>query len=52
MSIKALKSVRSLLLEEATRRKGKVSGYNLKLLTEHYLNEVIKKLEVKNSGVK
>ncbi|MBD2628092.1 P-loop NTPase fold protein [Trichormus variabilis] len=45
-----LKSVRSLLLDEATRRKGKVSGYRLNFLTEHYLNDVIEKLEAKETG--
>nr|WP_085960606.1 P-loop NTPase fold protein [Cylindrospermum stagnale] len=44
-----LKSVRSLLLEKAECKKGKVSGYWLKFLTEHYLNEVIQKLEAKSS---
>ncbi|WP_375496341.1 hypothetical protein [uncultured Nostoc sp.] len=47
-----LKSVRRLLLEEANCRKGKVSGFSLELLTKHYLNEAIEKLEAKSSGMK
>lgn len=42
-----LKSVRELLLEEVNRKKGKVSGYSLKLIIEHSLNEAIQKLEQK-----
>lgn len=44
-----LKSVQSLLLEKVSHRKGKVSGYFLELMNEHYLNEAIKKLEAKIS---
>ena len=40
-----LKSVRNLLLEEANRKTGKISGYNLKLLIETYFDEAIEKLE-------
>jgi hypothetical protein len=40
-----LKSVRSLLLEEANRRKGKLSGYRLESLIKHNLDEAIQKLE-------
>lgn len=47
-----LKSIRDLLLNEANNRKGKVSGHSLKLITEHYLNKAIEKLEVKGTGLK
>lgn len=40
-----LKSVQRLLLEEASRNKGKVSGYNLESLNKTYLSEIIEKLE-------
>ena len=46
-----LKSVRDLLLKEADTRKGKISGYCLKLLTKEYFNQAINKLE-KGAGVK
>ncbi|BAY49347.1 hypothetical protein SAMD00079811_69760 [Scytonema sp. HK-05] len=46
-----LKSVQSLLLEEASSRKGKVSGFVLESLTKHYLNGVIEKLEKNRSQV-
>lgn len=46
-----LKSVQSLLLEEVSSRKGKVSGFVLESLTKHYLNGVIEKLEKKRSQV-
>ncbi|MBW4650962.1 MAG: KAP family NTPase [Kastovskya adunca ATA6-11-RM4] len=44
-----LKSVYSLLLNEANQKKGKVSGYVLENETQHYLDEVIKKLEAKKN---
>ncbi|NET55546.1 MAG: NTPase [Symploca sp. SIO2E6] len=40
-----LKSVRSLLHQEAINRKGKLSGYRLRALIEQNLNETIKNLE-------
>ncbi|MDJ0737602.1 MAG: P-loop NTPase fold protein [Nostocaceae cyanobacterium] len=41
-----LKSVQNLLLEEANRKTGKLSGFKiLKFLIEPYLNKAIKKLE-------
>lgn len=42
-----LKSTRSLLHEEASRRGTKVSGYNLKLLIRENLDKAVEKLEVK-----
>jgi hypothetical protein len=42
-----LKSVKALLLEEADRREGRVSGFRLRLLDKHYLSKAIEKLEVK-----
>ncbi len=47
-----LKSVRCLLLLEVSHRQGKLSGYFLKSYIEHYLNEVITKLEAKTKEVK
>jgi GTPase SAR1 family protein len=44
-----LKSVYSLLINEANSRKGKVSGYVLENETKQYLDEVIKKLEAKKN---
>lgn len=46
-----LRSVETLLLEEADRRKGKLSGFCLRLLDTHYLKGVIEKLEVKRREV-
>jgi len=46
-----LKSVQSLLLEEVSSRKGKVSGFVLESLTKHSLNGVIEKLEKNRSQV-
>jgi hypothetical protein len=46
-----LKSVQSLLLEEVSSRKGKVSGFFLESLTKHSLNGAIEKLEKKRSQV-
>ena len=40
-----LKNIQSLLLEEAARRKGKLSGYRLELLNKEYLNKAIETLE-------
>lgn len=40
-----LKTIRQMLLDEASRRKGKLSGYALKLLITERLNPIIKKLE-------
>ncbi len=40
-----LKNIQSLLLVEAARRKGKLSGYRLELLDKEYLSQAIKKLE-------
>ncbi|WP_414620820.1 P-loop NTPase fold protein [Calothrix sp. CCY 0018] len=45
-----LQSVRDLLLKEADTRKGKISGYCLKQLNEHYLNKAIEKFEKKTQG--
>ncbi|MGD1873485.1 MAG: P-loop NTPase fold protein [Mastigocoleus sp.] len=39
-----LESVRNLLLKEADKRQGKISGYCLKLLNEHYLNKALESL--------
>jgi hypothetical protein len=39
-----LKNVRNLLLKESELRKGKISGYCLKSLVTHYLNEAITNL--------
>lgn len=44
-----LKSVQSLLLVEVDNRKGKLSGFVLDSHIKHYLNEVIKKLEMKGA---
>ncbi len=44
-----LKSVYSLLLNEASRKKGKLSGYVLEDETKRYLDEAIKKLEEKKN---
>ena len=46
-----LKEVKQLLLNEISAKKGKVSGYTLKMLNEHYLNLVIQKLETKKTSV-
>lgn len=46
-----LKSVQGFLVEEASRRKGKLSGHCLEFLAQHYLHEAIKKLEAKRLQV-
>jgi len=46
-----LKEVEKLLLNEISAKEGKVSGYALKMLNEHYLNPVIQKLETKKTSV-
>nr|WP_290226333.1 P-loop NTPase fold protein [Trichocoleus desertorum] len=40
-----LKSVQNLLQKEAENRKGKVSGFSLRLLIKNYLSKAIKKLD-------
>lgn len=47
--IEWLKSVQNLLLEEASRKKGKLSGYRLNTMVKDYLIEIIRKLEAKKS---
>ena len=44
-----LKSVHSLLVNEASHRKGKLSGYVLEGEIKHYLDKAIKKLEAKKN---
>jgi len=46
-----LKSVETLLLEEAERRKGRLSSFCLRLLDTHSLRKAIEKLEVKEGEV-
>lgn len=43
-----LKFVRDILLNKANQKKGKLSGYQLELFTQRYLNEAIQKLEKKD----
>lgn len=46
-----LKSIKSLLLEEADRRDGRLSGFCLRSLDTYYLSQAIEKLEVKEGEV-
>jgi len=46
-----LKSVKDLLQVEVDKRKGKLSGYKLRILMEEYLNSSIEKLELKQSQI-
>jgi hypothetical protein len=46
-----LKSVKESIRLEIDNRKGKVSGFNLESLVEHYLNKSIKKLEIKQAEI-
>lgn len=40
-----LREVRSILIEEQKKRNGKLSGYILKSIIEHYIDKFVKKLE-------
>lgn len=46
-----LRSIEALLLEEADRRKDKLSGFCLKILDTRYLSKVIEKLAVKEGKI-